>query len=326
MLIAVLLLIETLFWGYCYSFDREPAVSGNSGEGETAAVRVGLSMAEGDNTWVQNMCNDIKDALAELGMELLYKEPAENTEEAQYQCAEELMDEGIDYLLLIPCSEDAVSPIAVEAAIREIPVILISGEEGANSLCTVTISVDYEREGELCAQILAEAYAGRECIIVEILGPQDSSIARARAKGFEEEVSKTDNMQILKRIQGNFDLMTGQAAMSEIIRNNPKGTVNAVFACSDEDGLGALYALKLAGYQPGTDVSLVSVGGVQDAVKAVITGEYLATVSSGRYLGNVTAEIILRMENGEKVSPHFVMPYQCLDAGSSWHELVKALY
>ena len=55
---------------------------------------------------------------------------------------------------------------------------------------------------------------------------------------------------------------------------------NAVFAPTDEDGLGVLQALKLAGAKPGKNIVIVSIEGIQDVLKAIIAEEYLATVKS----------------------------------------------
>lgn len=328
-LLTVILTVSVIVgvWGYVLVEPRpSDDVSLKASDQKEEVIRVGLSMAEGENAWSQNLYNHIKDAMTEVGEELIYYAPEENSESGQYQAAVKLLEDGIDYLLLIPRSEQAISPIAVEAAKYDVPVILISGENEKNNLCAVTITVDYEREGQLCAQILTETYVDKECNIAVVLGPSDSSIAKARLEGFRKEVEVRDNMQILKTIEGDFDQIVARDAMSELLRNNPKGTINAVFACGDEDGLGVLHALKLGSYQPGKDISIVSIGGIQDAVKAVITGEYLATVGSGRHLSEVAAEMILRLENGEDQSRHVVIPYQCLDSSSTWHELLQALY
>lgn len=66
------------------------------------------------------------------------------------------------------------------------------------------ISADYLREGAICAQLLAEKYAGRSCNIVEIYGTESSPSAKARSKGFHQAlktirscISLTQNTEIL---------------------------------------------------------------------------------------------------------------------------------
>ena len=289
-------------------------------------LRVGFSMVEGSNRWVTKTYEEISSSVAEIGGELIYHEPEENTRQWQYQDAMALLQEDIDYLVLLPREESIISDIAGAAREQGVPVILVSRTNRVNEECAATISIDYVKEGKLCAQELAKALENRECLIVEIMGPDCSSIAEDRMMGFRREVQEHPNMTILKSIPGAFDQTIARDLMGEIIRTNPRGTFNAVFASSDEDGLGALQALKLAGYQMEKDVSIVSVGGIQDAIKAVVAGEYTASIESGRGLGYTVSEIIERLEAGDSSSRFFVIPYRVFSSEIGEKALMLQMY
>lgn len=289
-------------------------------------LRVGFSMVEGSNRWVTKTYEEISSSVAGIGGELIYHEPEENSRQWQYQDAMALLQEDIDYLVLLPREESIISDIAKAAEERGVPVILVSRVNRVNEECAATISIDYVKEGKLCAQELAQALQNRECIIVEIMGPDCSSIAEDRMIGFRREVQEHPNMTILKSIPGAFDQTIARDLMSEIIRANPRGTFNAVFASSDEDGLGALQALKLAGYQMEKDVAIVSVGGIQDAIKAVVAGEYTASIESGRGLGYTVSEIITRLEKGDDSSRFFVIPYRVFNSDIGEQALMLQMY
>ncbi|MCD8197474.1 MAG: substrate-binding domain-containing protein [Lachnospiraceae bacterium] len=322
---AIVLLLSAGVFGTGRSYASEDTVPDEM-ESEEQSVRVGLSIAEGNNSWTESVYEDFQEAAQKAGMELVYHELTTFTRVAQYEDALSILEEGIDYLVLFPESERSASAIAVAAASYDVPVILVGERSEVNSLYAAVITIDYEEEGRLCAQALAEAFVDRECIILVIEGPSESSVAQAREKGFQEEVEKNEKMQILKVVEGGFSLSEGQTVMSEVIRDNPKGMFNAVFACGDLDGLGALHVAKLAGYEPGEDLTFVSIGGDQDAIKAVVAREYLATVSSGVYLGNIAINLVVRLEGGEELSWNITIPSQVLDNNSTWSELSRAMY
>ena len=91
-------------------------------------------------------------------------------------------------------------------------------------------------------------------------------------------------------------------------------TFNAVFAHSDEDGLGALQALKAAGLKPGQDVQIVSINGIQDVCKAIIAGEYLGSVESNPKWGQVVMTLVRQIERGAKPFPSVMSPYRIINA------------
>ena len=116
-------------------------------------------------------------------------------------------------------------------------------------------------------------------------------------------------MYISKRVESNGNRLTAQKA-TELTVADQEIDFNAVFAPSDEDGLGALQALKLADVQPGRDVALVSIGGIQDVVKAIITEEYLATVKSSPDYGRVVLDLVRRHDAGEVLERRVVIANQ----------------
>lgn len=289
-------------------------------------VRVAFSQTESDNPWITEMINSFEMAAAYQSMEFIYRVPEENTTEWQKQDLEQMLMENIDYLIISPRETTILEDILSEAKEKGIPVILMSSQADMKpgELYATSISTDYVQEGIMCAKILAEKYLGKECRIIEIKGTEGSSIARDRSAGFREEISKHKNLSIVGTEIGDFNRITAQRAMEHIIVNYPN-QFDAVFAHSDEDGLGVLQALKVAGYEPGKNISLVSVNGLQDVIKAIIAGEYTATVENNPRLGFVAFDIIAQMERDFKPTPHVVMPYRVIN-GENAEELLELSY
>jgi ABC-type sugar transport system substrate-binding protein len=310
--IIIVFAINMLFSGCTYK-------SANQGNTDEKKVRkVAFSQTEGINPWTTDMINSFKKAANSKNMELIYHNPEVNSSEWQLQDLYSLLDEDIDYLVVFPRETRILEGVLKKAREKGVSVILLSqqadAEPGVSYL--TTIYTDYKKEGQKCAQVLVEKFARKPCKIIEIVGTEGSVVAMGRSLGFRLEIKKHPNMTIVDVGVGDFDRLIAQRTMENIIQNNPNA-FNAVFAHSDEAGLGVLQALKVAGYAPGKEVSIVSVNGVQDVLKAIIAGEYTATVESNPKVGYVAFDIIEQAERGFEPSKHVVMPYQVFDEGNA---------
>ena len=237
-----------------------------------------------------------------------------------------LINDGIKYLVIAPKEQVVLQEILVKAKEKGVAVILLSCQTdiASKDLFKTTISTDYILEGRICAKIIAEKFKDRECRIVEISGTEGSSIARDRSLGFHEEIEKYDNLTVITSEIGDFNRITAQHAMESIIAGYADD-FDAVFAHSDEDGLGVLQALKVAGYKPGEGISIVSINGLQDVIKAIIAGEYTATVENNPRLGFVVFDIIAQIERGFTQCQNVVMPYRIIDSDNA-EELLEMSY
>ncbi len=325
--IAALLIAALLTTWLVSRRGHEPSGAGTiEVDAEEGTTRVGFSMAETRNSWTTELVDHMSNTARVHDMEIVFHDLEEKTSEAQLADALAMLDDGIDYLVLLPRITDIIPEIVEAADAREIPVVLICSDLNFRDRCSGFISIDYELEGRLCAKELARKYNQGICNIVEILGPEDSSIATQREKGFRSELENYPWLRIVESVQGDFNRVSAEDEITDLIGRMPKGSFQAVFACSDEDGLGALSALKLAGYKPGQEVSIVSVNGIQDALKALIAGEYTATIESGKNLGEQVVIMVERLRNQYRKSRYWVVPYHIYNEQSEAWALNAALY
>lgn len=282
---------------------------------EAKGLRVALSQAEPMTPWKTAQINSFLDAARAQGIELIYHEPEEETLSWQLEDIRRLFDEGIDYLVLMPIVRSGYEEALMEARERGVHVILaeqeveLEPERRKEDYYLTYVAPDYFKEGELCADILSEHFGIQPCNTMVIQGDKESTMSRERYMGFMHGVRVHSNMYISKRVESNGNRLTAQKA-TELTVADQEIDFNAVFAPSDEDGLGALQALKLADVQPGRDVALVSIGGIQDVVKAIITEEYLATVKSSPDYGRVVLDLVRRHDVGEVLERRVVIANQ----------------
>jgi len=315
--IFIVILLCVLGWSVFRLADasRGAAQTQAVSSAEDDRVRVALSLGGDLTPWETDLIDDLSQSCAAQNFELVYNDPAEDTASWQLEDIRSLLEQDVRYLILCPSDNSMLGEVKTLADSKGVSIILVASDLKLAGECTSMIYINGYAEGELCAKALLNTYGTtRDCHIIEIYGPEGSPIAASRDQGFRAAISDYPNLHIMKTCYGGFSQLTAKNAIEELISANPKGTFNAVFACGDEDGLGALQAFKIAGYNPGTDVSIVSISGIQDTKKAIIAGEYTATVESSRHLGSVAIAIITRLEAGEDVSKLFAMPFRLCTA------------
>ncbi|OQY33749.1 MAG: hypothetical protein B6241_06760 [Spirochaetaceae bacterium 4572_59] len=285
---------------------------GDDASGEKQLV-VGFSQMDTQNSWRIAETNSIKEEAEKRGIKLIYTDAQDSTSK-QISDVEDIVAQKPDYLLLAPREYEGLVP-ALEAAKRaNVPVILLdrdaAGEAGTDYV--TLIAADFIWEGKKSAELLAEYFDGKKANIVQLTGTPGSSVARDRGKGFEDEIAKHSNLTIISTQVGDFNRSTAQKTMENIIQASGN-SIDAVYGHSDEDGIGALQALKAAQIE---GVTIVGINGQLDAMKAIAAGEYYATVQCSPFFGPKAFEVIEMLEKGDNVPLFIQNPGKVFDAAN----------
>lgn len=295
-----------------------------SEEKTAGSVTIGFSETDSSNPWRVAQQTSLINAAADRGFRLLFEEPKERSAQWQLQNIREMLDEGIDYLVVIPASETVLGEIVemlketgTRLILMECSTWEVNPDDYLFMICT-----DYYKEGQLCAQILHSRYQEESVRILEVVGEEGSTVARQRAAGFRDGILKYPHMKISGQIVGSFDRVTAQKSMEEMLAGEAYD-YNAIVAYSDEDGLGVLQALKVAGKADGS-VPIISINGVQDALKAIIAGEYYATVESNPEVGPLVMQLIGSNEKGYAPAKQVFIPYNIFDRDNVFEQYKNA--
>ncbi len=268
-------------------------------------VRVGFSQMENNGPWRVTETNSIISEAENLGVELFYRD-AKGSIEQQLKDIEYLLEQNLDYLILAPKTYYDFRKALIMARNKNCKVILIDratqGRPGVDYL-TLIIS-DNIWEAEQAGKILAEATNGTANII-ELTGTPGSSSAAERTLGFKQIINQYPKMNIIASISADFYRSAGKKAMENIIREH-KENISAVFAHNDEMAIGAIIALKAAGIEPGVDVTVISIDGEKDALKAIIADDLLASIGCTPYFGPKVFDIINKHINNEKIEELYI--------------------
>jgi galactofuranose transport system substrate-binding protein len=302
----------------CAPKAAEPAAAPAAAPAAEAAkaLRVGFSQMENNNPWRIAETNSIKDEAAKRGIELVYTDAQSQTAK-QVSDVEDMIAQKVDYILLAPREFEGLAPALQAAKAAKIPVILIdraaAGTAGEDYV--TLIASDFILEGQQAGEWLAKQTNGK-ANIVELTGTTGSSVAKDRADGFVQAISKFPDMKIIASQTGDFARANGQKVMENIIQAKGK-EITAVYAHNDEMAIGAIQALKAAGMTPGKDVILISIDGEKDALKAIVAGELGATVECNPRFGPSAFDVIEKLQKGEKVPTGIVNPDRFFDKANA---------
>jgi methyl-galactoside transport system substrate-binding protein len=147
-------------------------------------------------------------------------------------------------------------------------------------------------------------------------GHQDSE---ARAKYSVETIEKAGiKTEKLAEDNANWDRVKGQEKMAAFLTAN-SGKIEAVIACNDDMALGAIEALKAAGYFTGGKfMPVVGVDATAPGLAAIKDGTLLGTAyNDGINQGKATYKIAYLLAKGEKLTKENV-GYDIVDGKYVW--------
>jgi ABC-type sugar transport system substrate-binding protein len=288
------------------------------GSGKEGKLRVGFSQMESNGPWRIAETKSMRDEAAKRAdrYELIVTD-ARGDLAVQVANVEDLIAQRVDAIFLAPQQEKGFEGALQMAKDAGIPVFLLDREvQGAAGQDFVTfIGSNFVEEGKRAGEWLVKQTGGKAGII-ELLGTAGSSVARDRHDGFAAAIKSSPEMKILASQNGNFTRAEGQKVMENLIQAHGK-EITAVYAHNDEMALGAIQALKAAGFQPGKEVLVVSVDGQKSALEAIMRGEMNVTVECNPRFGPIAFDTLEKYLKGEQLPPKIIVPDRFFDASNA---------
>jgi len=149
--------------------------------------------------------------------------------------------------------------------------------------------------GKQIGDALAEAIGGSGGIIA-LQGILDTGAAKDRFAGLEESLAANPDVELLDDQTANFSRAEALEVTKTLLTKHGDD-IKGIWAANDDMALGALEALQQAGR---TDVAVVGIDAVPDALTAIEDGTMTATVSSdGPWQGGIGLAIGYCVATGE---------------------------
>lgn len=243
-------------------------------ENSTQHFKIGFSQCTSDDMWRQKMQKEMQYELALYpGLELVIKNAKDNSKK-QIKDIEELINEGIDLLIVSPNESQPLTPTINALHKKGIPIIVIDRKISSENY-TAFIGANNYLIGKEAGAYAVKLLSGKGKI-AEIWGLKGSSPAIERHKGFYEIVSQYPDIKIVDSLSGEWDQNGGMEVMREII--DSKQDVDLVFAHNDFMALGAWQVYSEQ--KNGKDVYILGIDGLpgpEGGLEAVINKKLDAT-------------------------------------------------
>jgi simple sugar transport system substrate-binding protein len=260
---------------------------------------VGYVQLGDESEWRSANTNSVKDAAAQLGVELRFSN-AQQKQENQISAIRSLIAQQVDVIGVAPLIETGWDDVFKEAKDAGIPIIVVDRRaDVAPDLYVTLMGSDFLEEGRNAARIMANLTNG-QANIVELQGTRGSAPANDRFEGFREILKDYPGMKIIDSEDGNFTVAKGKEVMESFLKAHGKN-ITALFAHNDDMAVGAIKAIEEYGLKPGVDIKIVSVDAAKGAFDAMIAGKLNATVECNPLLGPEFLEMALKVVNGEPV-------------------------
>ncbi|WP_375755464.1 ribose ABC transporter substrate-binding protein RbsB [Priestia endophytica] len=265
-------------------------------------IKIGLSVSTLNNPFFVSLKNGVVKEAKKQGMDVVIVD-AQNDSAKQVNDVEDLLQQGVDVLLINPTDSAAISTAVQSANNIGIPVVTLDRSADKGKVETLVAS-DNVKGGEMAADYIVEKL-GEGAKVAELEGTPGASATRERGKGFHNVADQ--ELDVAAKQSADFDRTKGLNVMENLLQGN--SDIKAVFAHNDEMALGAIQAINSSG----RDVLVVGFDGNEDAVNAVKEGKLAATVAQQpELIGELAVKAASDVLKGKKVEKNIAAPLKLM--------------
>lgn len=285
------------------------SVSGEEQSKAAEAITVGFSQLGAESDWRSANTNSMRETFSsEKGYELLFDD-GQQKQSNQITAIRNFIQQGVDYIVLAPVTQEGWDSVLEETKEADIPVIIVDRmvDVASDDLFTCFVGSDFYLEGLKACEWL-NSYAssrgikGEDLHIVNIQGTLGSSAQIGRTRGLEECASMY-GWDLREEKSGDFTQAKGREVMSEMLVNY--NNINVVYCENDNEALGAIEAIERAGKKAGGDIAageilIISFDGVNEqAINYCLDGTISCIAECNPLHGPRVESIIRALEEGK---------------------------
>jgi len=218
-------------------------LSGCGSAEERTEFVIGFSQCTSGDNWRQLMQDEMHMELAKYPEIDLLIEDAASDSYQQIQQIKDLVDRGIDLLIVSPNEAAPITPIIEEVYYDNIPVIIVDRRINSR-LYTAYIGADNEEVGRVAGAYAAHLLGGKGRIL-EIWGLRGSSPAISRHDGFRQSLEGFPELAVVGELDGRWEKDVVEEVLTETYLLEQD--IDLIFAHNDRMALGAFLVAKEAG-------------------------------------------------------------------------------
>lgn len=198
-----------------------------------------------------------------------------NTIERQIQIIEDLIEQEIDLLCLIPADSRSLIPTIKRINKANVPVFIIDNPLDTNLSKLENIKIetyigsDNYLGGKMAAEFISKKYKKGNLLILE--GKFGTNAAIDRKRGFVDNLTK--NIKIIDSIPAYWDKESANYIIKKFFeKNNIK--LDYIFASNDEMALGAVTACE----ELNKNIKIIGFDGIDQAIDSINNNKMIATI------------------------------------------------
>jgi len=205
--------------------------------------RIGLSYESNANLFYRDLGEGVRAAAAARGADVMLRECGGSAERQSADIVD-LLDAGIDALMISPLDGDAVATVLATARARQVPVFTVDRAAGVTADAVVChVTSDNRLGGRLAADVLVGLLGGAG--EVAIVGRPAGTSFADRIAGFRAALERHEGMRLVTGGAGAYDRHAAHDETTALLRAHPR--VAGIFATNDLTVMGVIDAVRDAG-------------------------------------------------------------------------------
>ncbi|HAF85749.1 MAG TPA: LacI family transcriptional regulator [Sphaerochaeta sp.] len=250
-------------------------------------IHVGHAQIADEGGWRSANKDSIAQAAKAFGIDLESVDASSLIE--QIEVVRSFIDEEVDIIVLSPIVENGWEKVLQECKDADIPVFLSDRKVmvSDDNLYYSFIGGDFIEEGRRAMRWVVSAIQPtlKPVRILEIQGTAGASPTKERNQGFLEVLSLMKAYDVVASPYGDYNFEGGYRSIMNYMEDTPNWDIDVIYSHNDDMALGAVKALKEIGIIPGSDVLIVSIDGIDPALKALKKGELNCVVECSPLFG-----------------------------------------
>ncbi len=195
---------------------------GGGGGGEEGPYTIGISNGFVSSEWRTQMIDDLEEVNDEYKQDGLTEdlviESADTDPQGQIQQMRNLINRGVDGIIVNPNDATALDQVIGQAENAGIPVIAVDQEIGAEGVTNVVI--DQGEWASMGAEWLVEELGGEGDVVV-INGIAGHPANEARYDAVKKVFAENPGIEVVQETNADWDQATAQQEMSNILASQP---------------------------------------------------------------------------------------------------------
>ena len=297
-------------------------------EKEVVTIKVGVAIYRFDDNFMSLYRYELEQYFISLNNEdynyALTIVDSQFDQNLQDQQIDDFISQRFDVLIVNMVKKNATADIVAKCKAANIPVVFINREpedpEDLNiwSGEETYVGSDARDSGVYQGEIIldlpnhGDLNNNGSLDYIMLIGDPNNTDAQFRTE-YSIGVIKNAGIKVNKLGEKvcNWQSDEAEKAMADFLNKFSKHEIDVIFCNNDSMAIGALTALKAAGYEVGKNVYLVGVDAIPEAIAAIENDEMTGTVLND-HVGQAhkAADVAIALLNGEEVVPYYWVNYK----------------